>query len=105
MVGRTHPYTFFKRWGVKLTPQAAMEGGLEVLTVKRLTRRSVPRLAWQVLVSGGVIKRRNVEYAHDVTSVQVDGTRPFPIQLDGDYQGFRDRVSLALVRDAVWVYA
>ena len=105
MVGNTHPYTFFKRWGVKLTPQATLEGGLEVLTVKDLTRRSLGRLVWQVLVSGTVVKRRNVTYSHDVKSVEVVGRTPFPLQLDGDYVGLRDRVSLGLARDAVWVYA
>jgi diacylglycerol kinase family enzyme/molybdopterin converting factor small subunit len=105
MVGRTNPYTFFKRWGVKVTPKAEPSGGLDVLTVKNLTRRSIGRLGWQVLVSGTVFKRRNVEYAHDVSSVEVVGRNPFPLQLDGDYVGLRDRVSIGLARDAIWVYA
>src|SRR5205823_1029778 len=75
LIGRTHPYTFFKRFGVKVTPQATMEGGLEVLTVKRLRRLSLARIAWQVLVSGSVIKRRNVDYVHDARAVEASSAR------------------------------
>jgi diacylglycerol kinase family enzyme/molybdopterin converting factor small subunit len=105
LVGRSNPYTYFKRWGVKLTPQADLAKGLDVLTVKRLTRRSVPRLAWQVLVSGTVSKRKNVEYAHDIKSVLVEGRQPFPMQVDGDVAGLRDRVSIGLVPEAASIYA
>src|SRR5205823_5981944 len=105
LIGRTHPYTFFKRWGVKVTPNARMEGGLEVLTVKRLTRRSLPRVAWQVLVSGTVVKRRNVDYRSDAVRVEVVGARPYSVQVDGDYIGELDRVSVQLARESLSVIA
>jgi diacylglycerol kinase family enzyme/molybdopterin converting factor small subunit len=105
LIGRTHPYTFFKRFGVKVTPNARMDGGLEVLTVKRLTRRSLPRVAYQVLVSGKVVKRRNVEYASDARSVEIRSRTPYPVQVDGDFVGELDRVSVQLVSDALTVIA
>jgi diacylglycerol kinase family enzyme len=105
LVGRTHPYTFFKGLGVKVTPEATMEGGLEVTTVKRLTRRSLPRVAWQVLVTGTVTKRHNIAYAHDAKSVEVVSPRPYPVQVDGDFMGDFDRVSIRLVPDALNVIA
>jgi diacylglycerol kinase family enzyme/molybdopterin converting factor small subunit len=105
LIGRTHPYTFFKRLPVKVTPDATMEGGLEVLTVKKLTRRSLPRVAWQVLISGKVVNRRNVEYAHDARRVEVVSPRPYPVQVDGDYMGDLDRISVELVPDALSVIA
>jgi diacylglycerol kinase family enzyme/molybdopterin converting factor small subunit len=105
LVGRTHPYTFFKRFGVKVTPQATPDGGLEVTTVKRLTRRSLPRVAWQVLVTGSVIRRRNIGYAHDARTVDVVARRPYPVQVDGDYMGDFDRVSIRLVPRSLTVIA
>ena len=105
LVGRTHPYTFFKRFGVKVTPQATPDGGLEVTTVKRLTRRSLPRVAWQVLVTGSVIRRRNIGYAHDARMVDVVARRPYPVQVDGDYMGDFDRVSIRLVPRSLTVIA
>jgi diacylglycerol kinase family enzyme len=105
LIGRTHPYTFFKRWGVKVTPNARMEGGLEVLTVKRLTRRSLPRVAWQVLVTGTVVKRRNIDYVSDASSVEIVSGRPVPVQVDGDYVGDVDRVSVTLAPQSLSVIA
>ena len=105
LIGRTHPYTFFKRWGLKLTPEATMEGGLEVLTVKRLTRRSFPRLAYQVLVTGTVGGRKNMHYSHDVRAVEIESTSPFPVQVDGDFIGDRTRLAVNLEREALWVIA
>jgi diacylglycerol kinase family enzyme/molybdopterin converting factor small subunit len=105
LVGRTHPYTFFKRWGVKVTPNARMDGGLEVLTVKRLTRRSLARVAYQVLVSGNVVKRRNVDYRSDASRVEIEAARPSPVQVDGDYIGDLTRISVRLAPEALSVIA
>jgi diacylglycerol kinase family enzyme/molybdopterin converting factor small subunit len=105
LIGRTHPYTFFKRWGLKITPEATMDGGLEVLTVRDLTRRSLPRLAYQVLVSGAVPKRKNVEYAHDARSVEITSGTPFPVQVDGDFIGERTSLDVRLERESLWVIA
>jgi diacylglycerol kinase family enzyme len=105
LIGRTHPYTFFKRWGVKVTPNARMDGGLEVLAVRKLTRRSLGRVAWQVLVTGSVVKRRNIEYTSDVSSVEIVGRRPYPVQVDGDYIGHLDRVSVRLAPSSLEVIA
>ena len=105
LIGRTHPYTFFKRFGVKVTPHATMDGGLEVVTVKKLRRRSLGRIAWQVLISGSVIKRRNIDYVHDARGVEAASSRPYPVQVDGDYMGEFDRISVRLVPDALSVIA
>ena len=105
LIGRTHPYTFFKRWGVKVTPRATMGGGLEVLTVKELKRRSLVPLVYQVLVSGTVADRRNVSYAHDAESVEITSGAPFPVQLDGDNIGDRTTLSVRLERGALTVIA
>jgi diacylglycerol kinase family enzyme len=105
LIGRTHPYTFFKRWGVKVTPEATMEGGLEVLTVRKLTRRSLPRLVWQVLISGTVPKRRNMSYAHDARAVEITSPNPFPVQVDGDFIGDLRRLSVRLEPGALSVIA
>src|SRR5439155_11786429 len=105
LIGRTHPYTFFKRWGLKITPEATMDGGLEVLTVRRLTRRSFPRLAYQVLVSGKVNRRKNVSYAHDAEAVEITSPTPFPVQVDGDFVGDHRSLSVRLEREALWVIA
>jgi diacylglycerol kinase family enzyme/molybdopterin converting factor small subunit len=103
LVGRTDPYTFFKRSRVRLTPEASLETGLDVLTVLRLTRRSAPRLARQVF-SGKLPTRRDVRYSHDVSGVGVEGASSFPVQVDGDYLGPHEALSISLERNALWVF-
>ena len=56
-------------------------------------------------MSGTVSHRKNVEYAHDVGSVIVDGRQAFPVQVDGDVIGLRERVSIGLAPGAVSIFA
>ncbi len=102
--GRTDPYTFYRKAGLRLTPQARLDGGLDVTVVERLSRWTAPALARQVF-SGGLIRKRGVRYHHDARSVEVVGHGPFPVQVDGDYIGQRDRLSIALRHDALWLVA
>ena len=103
LIGRSNPYTFYRRWGLKLTPRATLQEGLDVLAVKRLARRSAPRLVFQLFVSGKHINRRTMEYRHDASRVEVRGNTPFPLQMDGDYVGTRERLSVRLEREALWI--
>ena len=104
VAGRTNPYSYFRNLGLRLTPQAALDDGLDVTTLLRLNRRSMPRLARQVF-SGSIVKRKDVDYVHGASSVEVVGTRPFPVQMDGDYLGTRERLSIGLEGDALWLVA
>lgn len=105
LVANTHPYAYFKRWGLKVTPEAAVDSGLDVLSAHRLTRRGIPRLAWQLFVSAKHTRGKHMDYRHDATRLEVVGDDPFPVQVDGDYLGLRDRLDVGLVRDALCVYA
>jgi diacylglycerol kinase family enzyme len=104
LTGRTDPYSFYKRYGLRLTPQARLEGGLDVTVVERLSRLSAPALLRQVF-SGGLIKRKDVRYVHDASKVEIAGRTPFPVQVDGDYIGLRDHLTVGLRRDALWLVA
>jgi diacylglycerol kinase family enzyme len=103
LIGRTDPYTFFKNFRVRLTPQATLDTGLDVTTVLRFRRRSSPRIVRQVF-SGRLIDRKDVEYVHDAAAVEIVGRSPFPVQVDGDFLGTRERLSVRLVRDSLWVF-
>jgi len=102
--GRTDPYTFFKNAKLRLTPLARLDGGLDATVVQRMPRRSAPVIARQVF-SGGLIKRKGVRYHHDAARVEITGAAPFPVQVDGDYIGERDRLSIGLRRDSLWLVA
>ena len=101
MVGRTDPYTYYKERGLRMTPQT----GLDVLSVRKLARRHVPRIAMQVFGSARHVQSRDIDYRHDASRVLVTSDRPFPVQVDGDSLGARERLEVELAREALWVVA
>jgi diacylglycerol kinase family enzyme len=105
MVGRTDPYTFYKERGVRMTPDASLDSGLDVLSVRRLNRRNVPRIAWQVFGSARHVHGRDIDYMHDASHVLVTSAAPFPVQVDGDPMGDHRRLQIELAREALWVVA
>ncbi len=105
MVGRTDPYTYYKDRGLRVTPQASFETGLDVLSVRKLNRRSVPRVAWQVFGSARHVHGRDIDYVHDASRVLITAADPFPVQVDGDSLGDHRRLAIDLAREALWVVA
>jgi diacylglycerol kinase family enzyme len=103
MVGRTDPYTYYKGRGIRMTPEASLEEGLDVLSVRKLRRRSVPRIAWQVFGSARHVHGRDIDYAHDASTVLVTSETPFPVQVDGDSMGDHRRLQIELAREILWV--
>jgi diacylglycerol kinase family enzyme len=105
MVGRTDPYTYYKGVGLRMTPDASLDKGLDVLSVRKLARRSVPRIAWQVFGSARHVHGRDIEYVHDAGQVLVTSETSFPVQVDGDVYGEHRRLEVTLAPEALWVVA
>jgi diacylglycerol kinase family enzyme len=105
MVGRTDPYTYYKDRPVRMTPDATLDGGLDVLSVRKLRRRSVPRIAWQVFGSARHVHGRDIDYLHDASHVLVTSSKAFPVQVDGDSLGDHRRLEVGLAREVLWVVA
>jgi diacylglycerol kinase family enzyme len=105
MVGRTDPYTYYKERGVRMTPEASLDQGLDVLSVRKLKRRSIPRIAWQVFGSARHVHGRDIDYLHDASGVLVTAAEPFPVQVDGDSMGDHRRLAVQLAREALLVIA
>ena len=105
MIGRTDPYTYYKDRGVRVTPDASLETGLDVLSARHLPRRSVLRIAWQVLGSARHVRGRDIDYWHNVSTVEVRSASPFPVQVDGDVMEDRTELIVTLARDALRVVA
>ena len=106
MVGRTDPYTYYKERGMRMTPEASLDTGLDVLSMRRLNRRSVPRIAWQVFGSARHVARprhrlcarRRARAGHRRRAVPGAGRRGLA--------GRRImRLEIELAREALWVVA
>jgi diacylglycerol kinase family enzyme len=105
MVGRTDPYTYYKGRGLRMTPDASLEAGLDVLSVRSLPRRNIPRIAMQVFGSARHVRGRDLDYVHDASHVLVTSPHPFPVQVDGDALGDHRRLEVQFAREALWVVA
>jgi diacylglycerol kinase family enzyme len=105
MVGRTDPYTFYRGRGIRLTPEASLDEGLDVLSVRKLARRAIPRIAWQVFGSARHVHGRDIDYVHDASHVLITSEKAFPVQVDGDSMGDHKRLEVDLAREALWVVA
>jgi diacylglycerol kinase family enzyme/molybdopterin converting factor small subunit len=105
MIGRTDPYTYYKDRGVRVTPDASFETGLDVLSARHLPRRSVARIAWQVFGSARHVRGRDIDYWHNASEVRVTSVSPFPVQVDGDVMEDRTSLTVELARDALRVVA
>src|SRR4029079_3466765 len=105
MLGRTDPYTYYRDRPIRMTPEASLDEGLDVLSVRKLNRRSLPRIAWQVFGSARHVHGRDIDYVHDASHVLVTSATPFPVQVDGDSLGEHRRREVDLAREILWVVA
>ncbi|MDP9067587.1 MAG: diacylglycerol kinase family lipid kinase [Actinomycetota bacterium] len=97
------PFTFFKKHPVDVCPHARLDRGLDLFGLRRMRGATIPRLAWALLVSRSHVRWRQSVYLHDVDDATLRCDRPLPVQVDGDYVGERDEVSLSLVPRALRV--
>ena len=92
----TNPYTYFGRRPLNLAPEADGASGLAVLTVRTLALPAMLQLFKAAVGEGrGLRDHPQVHYQAELPSLTVVGHRPFPYQVDGDYLGQVDELSLA----------
>jgi diacylglycerol kinase family enzyme len=91
------PLTYFKNVPVEACPEARLDGGLDVIGLRRIRTATIPRVAWSLLVSHTHVRWRNTFYRHDAHTVDIDAERPLPVQVDGDYIGEHAKVHIELV--------
>jgi diacylglycerol kinase family enzyme len=94
------PYTYAKRLPVPIAPEAEFELGLDVVAPVRIRRRSLVRLAYEILTGHG---RSGLLYAHDVDRIEVACDVPLPLQVDGEDLGDVEEAVFEAERDAVAV--
>ena len=84
----TNPYTYLGSRPLDLAPEATLDRGLVMVTIRSLRLTKVLRLANSALRSNEALrKNRAVDYRTDLTEFWLEGHRPFPYQVDGDYLG------------------
>jgi diacylglycerol kinase family enzyme len=97
----TNPYTFLGNRPLDLSPAATLERGLVIITFRTMKARAILGSLAVALRGGGLPERPYLSQATDLGHAVVDGERPFPYQVDGDYLGETRRLEFHHVPEAI----
>jgi diacylglycerol kinase family enzyme len=115
IVQNSDPFTYFTSHPIRVCEGIAIDDGtLSLAVLKRAAQRDMPTLISRLFSAHKpAAQHKQVAHFDDVTHAIVatvsenkDGTlRPFPLQVDGDYIGERERIELKAVPSALTVVA
>ena len=84
----TDPYTYLGSRSLNLSPDADLSRGLVAISINSLrVTRMLNLVSGALRGSTAFHSHSYIDYKSDVTSFRVEGHRPFPYQVDGDYLG------------------
>jgi diacylglycerol kinase family enzyme len=84
----TNPYTYLGSRPLDLAPEATLDRGLVMISIRSLRLTKIAGLAAGALRGTDALKNNKaVDYRTDLSEFTLVGHRPFPYQVDGDYLG------------------
>jgi diacylglycerol kinase family enzyme len=91
----TNPYTYLGNRPLSLAPEATLDRGLALITLRTLAFGKTMRIIGSALAGGRHLRTsRHTEHRTDLTSLVVTGYGPFPYQVDGDHLGDTERLEI-----------
>jgi diacylglycerol kinase family enzyme len=91
----TNPYTYLGNIPLDLAPEATLDRGLAMVTIRTMAFAKMIRIIGSALVSGKHLRSsRWSDHRTDLASVVVEGYGPFPYQVDGDHLGDAERLEI-----------
>jgi diacylglycerol kinase family enzyme len=91
----TNPYTYLGNRPLSLAPEATLDRGLALITLRTLAFGKTMRIIGSALAGGRHLRTsRHPEHRTDLTSLVVTGYGPFPYQVDGDHLGDTERLEI-----------
>jgi diacylglycerol kinase family enzyme len=98
----TNPYTYLGNRPFNVAPEATLDRGLAMVTLRTLAFGPFLGIILSALGTGNRMRhQKQVDYRTDLTSVVVEGHGPFPYQVDGDYLGETERLELRHAPDII----
>ncbi len=84
----TNPYTFIGSRPLNIAPDAHLDAGLALATMRSLSLPAVAGVLGSALIgTRGLTRNRHVDYRSDLSAFTVSGHGPFPYQVDGEHMG------------------
>jgi diacylglycerol kinase family enzyme len=104
IVSNAAPWTYLGGREVNANPQARFESGLDVLALRSLSSFNTLYAVSQMFTTKGrMLRGRGILSFHDQPTVTLRADRPVAFQIDGEYVGERERVTLRSVPRALRV--
>jgi diacylglycerol kinase family enzyme len=103
IVQNTTPYTFLGRRGLRLCPDARLDGGVDCFAIDTLRAGTVLPIVLSAFGSARRVADRHVTYVRNRSRFVIEGDRPMPAQVDGEYIGERTELVVESVPDALSV--
>lgn len=91
----TDPYTYVGTRPFTIAPETTLDRPLTLVTLRTLDVVPLARILASALGSGSRLRNdRNVAFETDVVAAEIEGFGPIPHQVDGDYLGDVEHLSL-----------
>ncbi len=100
IIANCDPYTYLGRLAVHVAPLAEFDGGLDLVAVRELRPRMIPKLLAYLLFSHGQTRDRAIAYGHDLDNIRITCEVPTPIQVDGEDLGNVREANISCERNA-----
>ncbi len=102
VVLNTNPYTYLGNRALDIDPKATLQTGLSVFVLRSLSTRTLASVFSSALRGGARARRhRKAVFQRDIDGVEITGLGPVPYQLDGDYLGEVDTLTIRYVPDVL----
>ena len=102
MISNSDPYAYVGRRPLRIAPSASLDDSLTLTVLRTLRARVVVRAAAAAVgrvtyltTSPDIVQRSGVE------AIDIRATSPFPWQVDGDYLGEVEHLSVAYAPDCL----
>lgn len=91
----TNPYTYLGNRPLSLAPEATLDRGLAMVTVRTLAFGATMRIIGSALAGGKHLRSsRWTDHRTDLTELTVTGYGLFPYQVDGDHLGDTEKLEI-----------
>jgi diacylglycerol kinase family enzyme len=105
LVANTDPYTYLGSRPLRVTPDASLDAGLDLLAISKVSTPAMLRLVAAAFAGGRHVDNARTDYWHDLDEFTLTSTRPQPLMVDGDYAGEHTRVLFRSIPQALTVLA
>ena len=103
LVQNVDPYTYLGDRAIRFCAGASLDAGLDAVAFRTLRTTLVSRVVLRALRTGKPL-RRAAAYGHDLSAIRVEADVPMPLQVDGEFVGEVQAVSIESVPGALLLY-